>query len=78
MEKLKPERATIFHNIVAKMLLVMKRSRPDTSTIDFLTMSVREPNIDDWRKLKHLIEYLQATSEMPLILVVDKSSTLDL
>ena len=57
-EKMKSGRATIF-NIVAKTMFATKRARPDTLTaIAFLAMRVGEPNIDDWRKLQHLMEYL--------------------
>ena len=71
--KLHLDVVTIFHNIVAKTLFMMKRTRPNTSTaISFLTMRVRELDVDDWRKLQHLVEYLQATSNIPLILGADK------
>ena len=70
-EKLKPVKATAFHNIVAKALYLVKRARSDASVaIAFLTTRVREPNADDWRKLVHLNEYFCSTAEMPLILGV--------
>jgi hypothetical protein len=54
---------------VAKALYVSKRARPDTSlAIAFLTMRVREPDEDDWRKLHHLIVYLKSTCKLPLVL----------
>ena len=57
--KLKPGMAMAFHNIVMKTLIVTKRAGPDTSpAIAFLTIRVREPDVDDWRKLQHLVEYL--------------------
>ena len=55
--------------MVAKCLYIMKRARLDTGTaIAFLTRRVREPDLDDWRKLTHLVKYLIATIDMPLIL----------
>jgi hypothetical protein len=58
-----------FHNITAKAIYVTKRARPDISiAIAFLTTRVKGPAIDDRRKLRHLIEYLRATRELPLIL----------
>jgi len=67
--KLNSKMATAFHNIVAKALYVVKRARPDASVpIAFLTTRVRSPDIDDWRKLEHLMEYLRSTVDMPLIL----------
>ena len=52
-----------FRNLVAKTLFMTKCACPDTSTaIAFLAMRVQEPNVDDWRKLSHLMEYLYGTA----------------
>ncbi len=76
--KLNAEMSTAFHNIVAKALYLVKRARPDASvSIAFLTTRVRSPDVDDWRKLGHLIEYLRGTIEMPLILGADNSGILN-
>jgi len=76
--KLSPEKATAFHNIVAKALYVVKRARPDASVpIAFLTTCVRSPDVDDWRKLGHMIDYLKSTIEMPLILGAGSSGVLN-
>jgi hypothetical protein len=59
-EKLSEEGTMAFHNLAAKMLYVSKRARLDVSTpIAFLTTRVRAPDIDDWRKLSCLMEYLR-------------------
>ena len=59
-EKLSDDVAASFHTIVAKVLYVTKRARPDTSlAIAFLTTRVRAPDTDDWEKLCHLMEYLR-------------------
>lgn len=56
--KLNTEMSTAFHNIVAKALYVVKKARPDALvSIAFLTTRVWSPDIDDWRKLEHLVEY---------------------
>jgi hypothetical protein len=61
--------AQIFHHLVAKTLYTTKRACPDTSTaIIFLTIRVREPDTDDWKKLSHLMRYLNGTKSLPLIL----------
>ena len=61
--------AKYFHRIVAMMLYVTKRARPDTAlAIAYLTTRVREPDVDDWRKLGHFIAYLKSTRELPLVL----------
>ena len=46
--KLSPAEAKSFRSIIAMMLYVTKRARPDTSlAVAFLTTRVREPNVDD-------------------------------
>jgi hypothetical protein len=58
-------------------LYLVKRARPDASVaIAFLTTRVREPNVEDWSKLEHLVEYFKSTIEMPLILGSDSSGVL--
>ena len=61
--------AKYFHRIVAMMLYVTKRAWPDTALdIAYLTTRVREPDVNDWCKLGHLIVYLKSTCELPLVL----------
>ena len=68
-KKLEPVKATAFHNIVAKALYLVKSARPDASVaIAFLITRVREPDVDDWRKLEQLVESFHSTMDMPLIL----------
>jgi hypothetical protein len=65
------------HSIVAKLLFVAKRARPDTQVpIVFLTSRVTKANEDDWKKLKRLLEYLQGSLDMPLTLSIDNMSVL--
>ncbi len=62
---------------MAKGIYVTKRARPDISlSIAFLTTSVKGPDIDDWCKLCHLVEYLRSTRELPLILAADGTGVL--
>jgi hypothetical protein len=76
-EKLQPDKAVQFHNLVAKTLYATKRARPDTCTsIAFLTTRVREPDKDDWTKLVHLMRYLRGTRAMPLVLSSNGSGIL--
>ncbi len=64
--KLGSAKAKYFHRIVAMMLYVTKRARPDTAlAIAYLTTRVKEPDEDDWGKLGHLIVYLKSTRELP-------------
>ena len=76
-EKLPPDKAVAFHNIVAKTLYATKRARPDTCTAEaFLCTRVRDPDMDDWEKLAHLMCYLKETRKLPLILSADGSGIL--
>ena len=76
-EKLQPDKAVDFHNLVVKTLFATKRARPDTCTsIAFLTMRVQEPDKDDWRKLAHLMKYLRGMQRLPLILSANGSGIL--
>jgi hypothetical protein len=71
-KKLSNEAATAFYTIVAKALYITKRARPDISlVIAFLTTRVRSPDIEDWEKLRHPMEYLRGDRERPLILGAD-------
>ncbi len=75
--KLDQAKAKAFHNITAKGIYVTKRARPDISlSIAFLTTRVKGPDIDDWHKLCHLVEYLHSTHELPLILAADGTGVL--
>ena len=65
----------ILHHIVAKLLFVAKRARPDIQVpIAFLTSRVTKADEDDWKKLKRLLQYLQSTIDMPLTLSIDNMS----
>jgi hypothetical protein len=71
--------AAAFHTILAKAkaLYVTKRARPDISlAIAFLTMRVRSPNIQDWDRFCHLMEYLRGDRDRPLILGTDNEGML--
>ena len=53
---LSDERSEIFHLVVAKLLWVMKRARPDIETaISFLCTRVSRSDECDWGKLKILL-----------------------
>jgi hypothetical protein len=68
--KLSESQKTVFHNIVAKALYLAKCAWPDIAVaiVAFLTTRVHEPDVQDWAKLSHLVEYLRSTIDMPLVL----------
>ncbi len=75
--KLDQARAKAFHNIKAKGIYLAKRARLDTSlSIAFLTRRVKGLDVDDWRKLCHLVEYLCSTHGLPLILATNGTGVL--
>ena len=66
-----------FHHTVAQLLFVSTRARPDISTaISFLTTCVKQPDEDDWGKLKRVLNYLNGTRHMKLTLSVDSMNTI--
>ena len=44
-----------------------------TTTTAFLTTRVREPDEDDWKKLKHLILYLNGTKDLVVTLSAENA-----
>jgi hypothetical protein len=61
-----------FHSIVAKLLYLSKRIRPDILTeVAFLTKRVLAPQRDDYDKLMKTIKYIRGTRELALTLEMD-------
>ena len=57
---LTPSMQDEFHSVVAKLLYLEKRSRPDLEpTIAFLSTRVQLPGIDDWKKLRQVLTFLK-------------------
>jgi len=55
-------RAKSFHYTVAKLLFVAKRGRPDIIlVVSFLTTRVKNPDLDDWKKLLRVLGYLKGS-----------------
>ena len=51
-----------YNSITAKMLWIMKRSRPDLETaVSFLCTRVQCPTEEYWGKLKRVLNYPKAT-----------------
>jgi hypothetical protein len=72
--KLSSELSEAFASRVAKVLYLAKRVRSDILiTVNFLTTRVREPTVQDWGKLVRLLQYINATSNMGMVLEATKS-----
>jgi hypothetical protein len=62
----------LFHSITAKLLFLCKRARPDIQTpIAFLCTRVRNPDVDDYKKLQRVVRYLRGTKKLALTLEAD-------
>jgi hypothetical protein len=76
-EKLNTGKAIEFHNLIVKMLYATKCAGPDTCTsIAFLTTHMHGPDLDNWKKLVHLMKYIRGMHKLPLILSTNGSSIL--
>ena len=71
-ELLSEEMDKNFHRTVAQLLFLCKRARPDIETlVSFLTTRVKQPDKDDWGKLRHGLMYLKGTLYMKRNLTAD-------
>jgi hypothetical protein len=76
-EQLNETKSEIFHSVVAKLLFIMKRARPDLeTTISFLMKRVSKSDTDDWKKLKRCLGFIKKTIEDRRILGADSLDTL--
>ena len=61
-ETLSKDKEDAFHSIVAKLLWIMKRARPDLETaISYLCTRVTKSDTADWGKLRRVIAYIKCT-----------------
>ena len=75
--ELNMEQQDLFHSIVAKLLWVMKRGRPDIeTTIAFLCTRVAAPTEQDWKKLRRLLQFLNQTIDDVRVVAADDLSSL--
>ena len=76
-ERLEESSAEVFHHIVAKLLYVAKRARPDIDlAVSFLCTRVATPTKGDKKKLKRLLEYISDTIDMIRIIGSDGNKIL--
>ena len=71
-ELLPPEMASQFHRTTAQLLFLTMRARPDVQTaVSFFTTRVKEPDKDNWGKLRMTLMYLKGTLHMKRRLSAD-------
>jgi hypothetical protein len=69
IKPLEEKRAIAFHHCVVQLLFASARARKDIQpAVAFLTTRVRNPDEDDWLKLKRLPRYIRIIIHTPLIL----------
>ena len=75
--ELNEENSDTFHSVVAKLLFIMKRARPDLETaVSFLMTRVSKSDEDDWKKLKRCLGFIKGTMEDKRIIGADNISDL--
>ena len=68
-KKLIETKALLYHHNVAKLLFLSKRARLDVQTaVIFMCNRLTHPDVDDMKKLKRFMRYLQLTKYLPLAL----------
>ena len=74
---LNEEMTSQFHRTTVQLLFLCLRARPDIQTgVSFFTTRVRNPDMDDWKKLKHCMRYLKSTRHMKRYLSADNLTNL--
>ena len=72
VKKLPEQIADTFHSIMASLLFILRRCRLDIQTaVTFLCTRVSDPDEDDWKKLKRVLQYLYGTMDLVLTLGAD-------
>ena len=76
-DKLDPSTAILYHHLVAQLLYLGKRTRPDLLlAVSFLCTRVQSPDEDDWKKLGRCIRFLRDTKNDKLTLQADNMSSI--
>jgi len=72
VEKLDEKKAENFHSVVASLLFISRRCRLDIQiAVAFLCTRVSEPDLDDWNKLRRVLQYLRGTIDLTLTMGAD-------
>ena len=71
------EKQELFHHMVMQLMYLSQRGRPDLRTaVSFLCTRVYTPDMDDYKKLRRVMQYLQATVNLKLRLSCDGSGVI--
>jgi len=70
------EQALAFHRTTAQLLFLGAPARPNIHTpVSFLCSRTKQPDKDDWGKLKRVLKYLYGTRHMKPCLTADNLET---
>jgi len=73
IEKLTDENKEKLHSVIAKLLYVSKRTRPEILFgVNFLCTSVQDPTVEDAVKLGRVMKYLKGTQDEELFLKIKR------
>jgi hypothetical protein len=76
--RLGKQQAETFHHLVAMMLYLCKRVRPDIHTaVAFLCTRVSAPDEDDYKKLARCVKYLRLFPDLKLTLEVNPNRVIE-
>ena len=76
-EELNDQKSETFHSIVAKLLYITKRARPDIETaVSYLCTRVSKSTQDDWKKLRRVLGFLQNTIDDVRVIGADSLQNL--
>ena len=76
-KKLSQADADLFHQFVAQLLYLSRRTRTDIQlTVSFLCTRARGPDTDEYNNMEKVKKYIQWTIGLPLILSIDKSGNI--
>jgi hypothetical protein len=72
VDKIDEKKAENFHSVVASLLFISRRCRLDIQiAVAFLCTRVSEPDLDDWNKLRRVLQYLRGTIDITLTIGAD-------
>jgi len=78
-ELLDNDRREKFHHIVQKMLHICKRTRLDLQvSIGFLCTRVKSPTLQDWKKLRRVLQYVHGTMSLIRIVSITNFERMDI
>jgi hypothetical protein len=70
------DQARAFHHTTAQLLFLSRVCQDIHTTVAFLKTRAKQPDEDDWGKLKSVLKYLCCTCSLPLTLFADSLTSI--